>query len=88
MPVSLVLILWSFAVIYQNCIKLKKTIGGEFPLIQGYYLRSLKEIKIEEFSFAGAGKGENNIEIDLRLEKDGQGQNATVGVKVRITKVN
>ncbi|MBK0382581.1 hypothetical protein I5M32_06360 [Pedobacter sp. SD-b] len=61
---------------------------GDFPMTQGYYLRDNKEIKTEELDFSKALAGENMVEMNLRLERNGSGQPTTIGVKLKITKIN
>lgn len=61
---------------------------GDFLLTQGYYLRNNQELKTEEFDFSKALAGENMVEMDLRLERNGSGQPATIGVKIKIIKIN
>ncbi len=61
---------------------------GEFNLIQGFYLKDRDGIKEEIFKFSDAYPGENTITINLRKERNGDGEDTTLGVKIRITKIN
>lgn len=66
----------------------KFVVVGEFNRIQGFYLKNRDGVKAEIFKFSDANPGENTITINLRKERDGDGEDTTLGLKIRITKIN